>query len=79
MKLQTVMSWALVGCFAASTAVNFQLLGLLSDSRIEIAPSSAEPFAIQLQPILGSEKITELGTLTLSKEQCEQIRACSMT
>ena len=79
MKLQPFLFWSLLGCFAASTAVNFQLLGLLRDARVEVIPSSAEPFAIELQPILDQEGITGLETLTLSEEQCERIRACSMT
>ncbi len=79
MKLQSFMFWTLLGCFTASTAVNFQLLGLLRDSRVEFIPSSAEPFAIELQPILDQEEITGLETLSLSEEQCERIRACSMT
>ena len=79
MRLHGIMFWALIGCFAASTAVNFQLLGLLRDARYEATPSSAEPFAIELKPILDQGKITDLQTLLLSEEQCERIRACSMT
>jgi hypothetical protein len=79
MKLQALMFCALIGCFAASTAVNFQLLDLLRNARIEVQPSSATPDASELQPFLDQEAIDCLETLTLTKEQCEMIRDCSMT
>ena len=79
MKLQVIMYWALLGCFAASTAVNFQLLGLVRDARAEFLADFTEPISIELQPIVGEAELTGLQTLALSKQQRESIRGCSMT
>ncbi len=70
MKLQVCMFCALLGCFAASTVVNFQLLGLLRD-----APAAAN----EVRPILDPQAIDCLETLNLTQEQCQQILDCSTT
>ncbi len=79
MKMQVIMFWTLLGCFAASTAMNFQLLSLARDAQADLIADPNQRLAIDLQPMLDDAVITDLQSLALSKQQRESIRKCSMT